>query len=554
MANSEYNLTVVDGTDLTISLSGPAGPTGPAGGATPAGSTGSVQINNSGALAADSGLVYTGTGNTGVLKTGSGQIAINALPYFGGTLASNIGIGFNPFIPTSNATISNNVQGNIGIGDNALDSLNAASSYNGNNIAIGTGALASLTTCQSSVFIGTYAGINLTADSSGSTLIGDAAGAYYGAGYDSLTQAVQCTFLGGLTKGSTAASTNQIVIGNGAIGDQNNSTVIGNISTTQTRLAGNTLKLGSAALNTSIVQAATGTSKTITLPNDTGTVALINPSTGTQTFTGTQIFSSPTRPISSGSGMPEPTSLIMRADAVDEIIFNMARIRRSDHAPTYTLNGGSSCLLEDGDRLVTGTTANSRPVCVRYRQVNRYNSAIPPSVCPIRIASFGVFSHPCASGNGSRIRCGIGMPLGTGIPAAESNALSGKGFGWEIYWNGSNMVFGLFAYNTSYITTDGASGRSSPILTGLSASSTDAFLHVIIGLSSAGVVSAWTAFSNNPTTPMRPSGTPTLTLAGGPTSGFFATEGIQWGLMNHSTVAATVSTTAKILDRALIFD
>jgi hypothetical protein len=280
---SGYGLSVVNGANLAVSLSGPAGPAGPAGGATAAGGAGSVQFSNGTALAADSGLVYTGTGNTGVLKTGSGQIAINALPHHsGGTRASNIGIGFNPFIPTSNATISNNVHGNIGIGDNALDSLNSTYYYNTNNIAIGTGALASLTTCQSSVFIGTYAGEKLTADSSGSTLIGDAAGVYYGAAYDNLTQATQCTFLGRLTRGSAAASTNQIVIGNGAIGDQNNSTVIGNTNTTQTRLAGNALKLGSAALNTSIEQAATGISKTITLPNATGTVPVYTdtPATG----------------------------------------------------------------------------------------------------------------------------------------------------------------------------------------------------------------------------------------------------------------------------------
>jgi len=239
--------------------------------ATPAGSTGSVQINNAGALAADSGLVFTGTGNTGVLKVGRGQIAINALPYSGGTLASNIGIGFNPITPTSNAILTNNVQGNIGIGDNALDLLNTADGYNTNNIAIGTFALSSLDTCQASIFIGTYAGMNLTADSNSSTIIGDAAGVYYGgAGYLSLTQAAGCIFLGRLTRGSAAVSSNQIVIGNAAIGDQNNSTVIGNTNTTQTRLAGNTLKLGSSALNTSIAQTATGSSKTITLPNVTG--------------------------------------------------------------------------------------------------------------------------------------------------------------------------------------------------------------------------------------------------------------------------------------------
>jgi hypothetical protein len=523
---------------------------GAGGGATPAGTTGSVQINNAGALGADSGLVFTGTGNTGVLKVGGGQIAINALPYSGGgTLTSNIGIGFNPFTPTSNATLSNNVQGNIGIGDNALDSLNSATGYNTNNIAIGTFALSSLNTCQSSVFIGTYAGMFLTADSNSSTIIGDAAGVYYGTGYLSLTQAAGCTFLGRLTKGSAAVSSNQIVIGSSAIGDQDNSTVIGNTNTTQTRLAGNTLKLGSSTLNTSIAQTATGSSKTITLPNASGTVALTDVG---QTFSEQQQFS--TRPTSSAAGTPAATSLITRSDAVDEIIFNMARIQRSDYAQSYTANGGTSS-LNDGDNLSTGTAANNRPVCIRYRQINRFGSGGNVAVCPIRIASYGGYNHSATFNPDSRIRCGIGMALGASIPAANANALAGRGFGWEIYWDGTNIVFGLFAHDgTTYVTTDGTGGRSAAIATGQNPVFYDGFFHIIVGLS-AGLVSAWTVFTNNPVAPMRVSGTPTLTLAGGPTTGNnFATSGVQWACVNHSTNTATGSTSIKVLDRLLIMD
>lgn len=246
-------------------------------GGLPAGDiTGQVQLRDAtgAALAADLGLVYTGTGNLGVLKTGRGQIAINALPNPDTTIrASNIGIGFNPFIPTNNASPANNVGGNIGIGDNTLDALDSANPANSNNIAIGTGALKSVATCGSSVFIGTSAGTNLTT-SSNSTIIGDGAGRFYGGNISqNLTEATSCTFVGKNIYGSNAISNNQIVIGNGAIGDQDNSTVIGNASTTQTRLAGNTLKLGSAVLNTSIVRTTVTTgSHTITLPDATGTL------------------------------------------------------------------------------------------------------------------------------------------------------------------------------------------------------------------------------------------------------------------------------------------
>ena len=60
--------------------------------------------------------------------------------------------------------------------------------------------------------------------------------------------------------------------------------------------------------------------RTYTLPDDTGTVALINPSTGTQTFSGSQIFDSTTRPTSSGTGTPAPTSLITRSDLETQLM------------------------------------------------------------------------------------------------------------------------------------------------------------------------------------------------------------------------------------------
>ena len=403
MANSEYNLTVVDGTALTISLSGPAGPAGAGGGgSTPAGSTlGQVQLRNSDgtALAADSGLIYTGTGNTGVLQTGRGQIAINALPYSGGTLASNIGIGFNPFIPTSNATISNNVQGNIGIGDNALDSLNSTYFYSTNNIAIGTGALASLTTCQASVFIGTYAGTNLTADSSFSTIVGDAAGVYYGAAYDSLTQASQCTFLGRLTKGSAAASTNQIVIGSGAIGDQNNSTVIGNTSTTQTRLAGNALKLGSATLNTSIEQAATGTSKTITLPNATGIVPVFDtlPIASGKVLTSSGVLGAATWQDPAG-GTVDATIIDGSTNAVSgNAVFDELALKAPLASPTLTGEVVINTLVGlDKDSLTINNTSNGDSQETYGLKINKsglYSIGLEVDVSPAVYNGIGVYTN-----------------------------------------------------------------------------------------------------------------------------------------------------------------
>jgi hypothetical protein len=532
---------------VSIGSRGPAGPAGAGGGgATPAGTTGSVQINNAGALAADSGLVFTGTGDTGVLKVGGGQIAINALPYSGGgTLTSNIGIGFNPFTPTSNVTLSNNVQGNIGIGDNALDSLNSATGYNTNNIAIGTFALSSLNTCQSSVFIGTYAGMFLTADSNSSTIIGDAAGVYYGTGYLSLTQAAGCTFLGRLTKGSAAVSSNQIVIGSSAIGDQDNSTVIGNTNTTQTRLAGNTLKLGSSTLNTSIAQTATGSSKTITLPNASGTVALTDVG---QTFSGLQQFS--TRPTSSGTGTPEATSLMNRTDVDDWEIWNMDRVVNMNNPALITINNAvvaSSGFDGDYLRINTSDTA-ARPIISRSRNITvNPASGGTNQVLPVKI---GMLANIGISNNGNvKARFYHGGASSSTPAFSDAQPITGKGFGWEASYNVSlaRYEMSLFAHNgTTYVSSDGVSERPSPLV--MPSLGTFGLHYIILELSGSGVVTLWISATRS-----RPSNTPSLVLSGGPTSGNYGTYGgASWTLVGLPTGTAGGISDMKIQDRKMI--
>jgi hypothetical protein len=147
------------------------------------------------------------------------------------------------------------------------------------------------------------------------------------------------------------------------------------------------------------------------------------------------------------------------------------------------------------------------------------------------------------------------MASGASVPAGDANALNGRGFGWEIFWDGSNIVFGLFAHDgTNYVRNDGISGRQAPVPIGQPPSNFDVFSHIIVGLNSSGVVSAQAIFVNNPTAPMRVPESPVITLAGGPTSGNFSTAGVQWAAVNHSTNAATQQITAKIFDRLLIFD
>lgn len=345
-------VTVITGEgSTTYSVStgarGPAGTGG--GGSTPAGFTlGQVQLRNSDgtALAADSGLVYTGTGNTGVLKIGGGSVIMSDP-----TVSQNVAIGGgNPTLPFANRTSGNY---NTVVGTNSLPLLTTGSG----NIAIGTSTLSSLLGGNNNVGVGVNA-LTAVTSGSGNVGIGSGAGAYITTGADNIC-------IGGSPLGVTNISSISI----GATGDGSSTTVIGvggNSPNTQTRLIGNTLILGRQDLTTgtdkrtSIVQTAQTDNKTITLPNATGTVPVYTNaaangkvltssgtdgaatwadptaggvtsitagtglSGGTITTTGTislsttlpsaYEFTNATRPTSVGTGTPAATSLITRAD------------------------------------------------------------------------------------------------------------------------------------------------------------------------------------------------------------------------------------------------
>ncbi len=274
-----------------------------------------------------------------------------------------------------------------------------------------------------------------------------------------------------------------------------------------------------------------------------------------QTFAGEQTFSS--RPTSSGSGLPSANSLVTRKDAEDAEIFNLHRIRRS-FVSIGVANGGSATVsISDGDVVASSTAANNRPFVYAYRVVNTNSPASNQGhyVVPIRVASLMQIQHPGAVNTGGKIRFIYGSPIAS-MPAGDANALSSNGFGWEIFWDGSNIKIGLFLYNGSYLTTDGISGRSSPVSTGLTVGVTDSFGSIIVGLDSSGLVSLWASFANIGTALARPSNTPILTLAGGPTAGsrYSATGYPSWAAVNHSTNAASSQVDFKLMNKLITLD
>ena len=303
LGSNEYPLTVVDGTALTLSLSGPTGPAGPTGatGATGAAGPNTVSTSTSTNL---TGYIYgngttvggataatsAATANTLVLRNVSGDAS------FGAINASST-------ITTTGdyATISTNGVGAYvsTFGDDAFIStsgINASISTSGSNADIFTsGDDATISTS------GTNASISTT---------GYVASIYtsgYGADIYTTGPSASISTTGFEATITTAGQEAYISTG----GTNAYISTIGTNAYIQSRA---TFKLFNGTYTTTLSHSPTA-NRAIAFPNDTGTVALINPSSGTQTFSGAQIFDSTTRPTSSGTGTPTATSLITLADS-----------------------------------------------------------------------------------------------------------------------------------------------------------------------------------------------------------------------------------------------
>ncbi len=285
-----------------------------------------------------------------------------------------------------------------------------------------------------------------------------------------------------------------------------------------------------------------------TQPTTTGTYAITANANGQPdkltggTISGTTTLNSTSYAFGSGA----QTALKSNLD-----LFTLLTLQESDSG-SYTANAGTAQATQDGDLIsLSATTANQRPNVYRFRNWSRNpgNSGNANPVMPLKLASAGVIIHGGTTANGGNFRCGIGMINGASAVAADANATAGRGFGWRIAWNASTskLEFNLWAHNgTTY--SEGAG-----IDTGLGATNLDGFFNVIVCLAADGTVTANTWFGTN-TALSVPSTTPTATLAGGPTSGTFANQGIPlWIAAAHSTNAPSGANTiiARVINRKL---
>ena len=203
--------------------------------------------NSSGSyITSGSGGLYVGSGAGASVTTGGG-VAIGTNAAFnssrntgwlaiGNNSALNNATGINWVSIGGDATISNVSGGSfVSIGVSSARSVTASSNF----VAIGSNAAQGGTTSTSFVAIGSDASSGNTTGSN-YVSIGTNAGRYVTGGVTNATATSNSVYIGHTTKTSSASPTNEVVIGYQAEGIGSNSTVIGNTSTTQTHLYGNT--------------------------------------------------------------------------------------------------------------------------------------------------------------------------------------------------------------------------------------------------------------------------------------------------------------------------
>jgi hypothetical protein len=199
---------------------------------------------------------YSLQNSTGENNSAVGVSSLNS----NSTGVDNTAIGYNSL--QANTTGSNNV----GIGVVA----GANNTTGGYNISIGKQAMQQNTSGSSNIALGAGA-IDYMTSGDFNTVLGNFAGRYFGSGNSNNTTAMSNSILIGYdTRPKLNSGSNEIVIGNSATGNGNNTVTIGNANNTKTFLTGDLSVSG-----------------TITSGTWSGTtIAVANGGTGTTTSTG----------------------------------------------------------------------------------------------------------------------------------------------------------------------------------------------------------------------------------------------------------------------------
>lgn len=197
--------------------------------------------------------ITTGDGNTGVgtaaiirTTSGSNNSAFGAGSLqFNTTGASNSAFG-SATMGANNDGSDNSAFGFGSLAQNTSGNLNSsfgvvsmgANTTGGNNSAFGAYSLYVNTTGTDNTSIG-YNSLSAINPGTGNTAVGSFAGTYIGSGFSLNTSCNNSVYIGFESRASSTGSSNEIVIGNNAVGGGSNTVTIGNLSISDTFIRGN---------------------------------------------------------------------------------------------------------------------------------------------------------------------------------------------------------------------------------------------------------------------------------------------------------------------------
>ena len=194
-----------------------------------------LKVNNSGhnntalgyqaasGLGSTSGVTAIGS-SVLVVNQGSDNTAIGAFALTRNTTGIN-----NTVVGSSALSFNRTGNNNVVMGHQAL--LASVLNSSDDNTAIGFKSMYNNTTGGQNSVLG-YQTLFNNATGTNNVALGYTAGQYFGAGTSALTNSSQSIFVGSNVRAGTNSSTNEVVIGYGAIGNGSNTVTIGNSSTT----------------------------------------------------------------------------------------------------------------------------------------------------------------------------------------------------------------------------------------------------------------------------------------------------------------------------------
>ena len=353
----------------------------------------------------------------------------------------NVGIG--------GGSISTNTRvGSFALNANTTGDLNSAFGLNAlllnttgtNNIAFGGGALQANTT------------------GGGNTAIGRLAGRFIADGATANTISNNSTFLGFDTRANASGQTNQIVIGHTAIGLGNNTTVIGNSSTTFGRWFGNLL-VGSSTNSGQQLQV-TGTSLLNGLSTIQGTTAsdsgqlgaeLLTTGTGDASWTGTSFATGYTHVAGS------TTTLTSTLAGVVSTFYQITYTVTGRTAGNFTIGFGG---FTSGNLTATGAVGPQATTTgtLVITPTSDFNGTIVLSIRVISASSASVTFNSSAGTVTNQIRISsnnsntfFGRAAAQNNTTGNSNSFFGVSAGRDNTTGGSNSFFGLSAGTSNTI-------------------------------------------------------------------------------------------------------